>query len=343
MRECRYCSDTIREEDYPAHLAEVHDSDELSRVDQKRVETHLASDDGVLGGMDRRTALALAGGAGATGVVFTGLGWRWLGGDDEPIVLQEEPDRIETRQQGLDGDVLHGTEPTATDIDQRIVVVSDSHWGNNFEGDFGEAGWEDAVEKALEGIERVHDNRAVDVLFHNGDMIHRDPMDHEAFRNSFFEQLPDAIEWYPVMGNHDLLSDAAWEDFFDMPKNYTVEVGDYVFIVCDTAEPGDPRGRPGADPEFLEAQIDAHADANGIFAVMHIPQQSAEDGTGDPDAVREQLARDEVVASLYGHRHTVNDIEELEEESSRIACWCALIGDERPEVPRGFQVIDVMA
>ncbi|CAI49050.1 phosphatase domain protein [Natronomonas pharaonis DSM 2160] len=372
--ECPYCSEYFdSKESFAVHLVEEHEWEQLSRIDKKRVRTFCPEktpDRGPLSRLSLRIKNSSAGRrvsstdvrnritrrgllrAGAVSTVGLGgiYGLNWYL-QQEPTLLQENPDLIETRQRGIDGSIINGTafnsiydrqSVSMADVKYRFVVVSDSHWGHNYQGDYGPQGWVEAIERAKDEIEAVHDEREIDLLFHNGDIIHNDPEDHFTVIEEFFSELPDPIEWYPVMGNHDLLPGEEWEAVYDIPKDYTVELGEYVFIICDTAEPGDPGGRPGADVDFLRSQIDAFADKAGVFVLMHIPQTSAEGGSGDPDAVRAQLARDPVTATFFAHRHGKNEVQQLNSNNDRTVCYCPLIGDERPHVQRGFRVVDVI-
>ena len=135
MKRCEYCDETFdKEKDLSAHLAGEHDFEELSSIDRRRVEQYRANNNltdsvPVIGGrMSRRKAMALAGGTGVGAVGITAFGVRRWMGSASGEVLQEDPDRIETRQRGTDSDIINGDESADDDIKHRVVVVSDSHW-----------------------------------------------------------------------------------------------------------------------------------------------------------------------------------------------------------------------
>ena len=190
-------------------------------------------------------------------------------------------------------------------IKTRFVVVTDSHWNQD-------QSYNDNLTGSLSLINDIHQEREIDFVVHNGDIVHDDENDHQEVINQFFSDLPvSSDDWYVVFGNHDWSTDSEWQSDYGQSKQHTFEYGDYGFIITNTAEPRTSDWYC-ADPNWIEDQIDGFSDKNGVFVFQHIPPFYDDDeehvGVDCPD-VRAQFARNEVKGVFLGHNHDKNWVE----------------------------------
>ena len=208
-------------------------------------------------------------------------------------------------------------------ITQRLVVVTDGHWGedpNDF--GYGEGEWDETHDDALTRINAVHDEREIDYLVHNGDIAESDPDDedmtphdaHEEVIEHFFDELPSGIEWHVVNGNHDYVTESEWQSLYGQDFQHAFDINDsYGGICTNTGGPVEDSDYSAADAGWLEDQIDSfNNEGRRSIVFQHVaPFTDDQFGIDMPD-VRDQIGRDEVVCCFLGHNHGRNTLMTVE-------------------------------
>ena len=179
----------------------------------------------------------------------------------------------------------------------RFAVASDGHYGQPntaYEKDFANLNKWLKAEKKSKGL---------DLIFLNGDLIHDDPVFLPKAKVSF-DQLP--VKYYVTRGNHDRVSADAWRQLWGYAPNHVVEMGGYAFVLADTSnEKGEYLC---ADADWLQMQLQKHADKKHVFVFMHIPPAKWTDNGVDCPQIRTIIEKTPNVAAVFhGHEHDQDD------------------------------------
>ena len=206
--------------------------------------------------------------------------------------------------------------------DVRFAIVTDGHWGGQI------SDWEQKHDETLANIESVHSNQPIDFLVHDGDLVDGsgevDDVDqaHQEVITNFLSELP-FNEYYAVQGNHDSnhsQTGSYWEDTFGHPKDHTFTKSGYGFYVVD------PQGSGWDTPpaSHVESVLDDLSHTDGVFVFQHVAPFDDTDWAGDdnPD-LREQYARDDVLAVFLGHEHNKNFRESREDPTGQRYYYCS--------------------
>ena len=141
---------------------------------------------------------------------------------------------INTTQIAIDdGNELNTHQITTDDvnIESRLVIGSDGHWGRNMDGSLH---WETAHNNALDRIEAIHEQRPIDVFIYHGDMVTYDTGDHQEVIDQFFTELPSDTIWYLTHGNHDIPESQSWQSIYQTPIQHTFQIGKQRFLIIDS-------------------------------------------------------------------------------------------------------------
>lgn len=118
----------------------------------------------------------------------------------------------------------------------RILFASDIH----FDGNGDTESKIDADTRANHLINRLNaENKKnkVDAVFFVGDIVQNDkniPNGHDSLKEiveNYFSQLE--MPYYCVHGSHDFYTETKWKSLFGYDKNYTISIGNTVFIMID--------------------------------------------------------------------------------------------------------------
>lgn len=102
---------------------------------------------------------------------------------------------------------------------------------------------------------------------------------YEKFFIPLSEEL--GIPVYITGGNHDSHSNEVWKEFSGMDRQFAVEDGENVFLICDTYDPSDGNDAmkdgnyangndwTDVDAEWLEEQLQKYKDKENIFIASH--------------------------------------------------------------------------
>lgn len=198
-------------------------------------------------------------------------------------------------------------------VQYRIVTFADGHWNQDQE-------YENNHTDALNLIDSIHNERAIDLLVHTGDIVHDDETVHSTVKSNFFDQIPTGVEWDVVFGNHDWCTNSEWNNIYGHDKNHSFTMDGRGFVLIETCAARDPEGQDNyttADAATVASLIDDVASTGEVFCFQHVaPTQTydnAQDVYGmDMPSVRQEFQRDEVKAVFLGHNHSNNFVAEYE-------------------------------
>lgn len=196
----------------------------------------------------------------------------------------------------------------------RILLLSDVHLCHvPWYGHRPEA----RLEKMLADIRREHEKSPIERILMLGDYSldywESEPGSYAAhgvsntqrFIEEFAARLPCPFDMIP--GNHEQYPAAVWERLTGFPRQFSVALGEYLFVMLDTyanpPETGFAR-YTGPDMAFLTAEIAAHA-GKKIFLCAHsfTPDGEPEDAP-QPEAFLRLVRENHDIAALFaGHSH----------------------------------------
>ncbi len=161
---------------------------------------------------------------------------------------------------------LDGWDYQPEDIRIRFLVGGDPHygWGENYV-----SWWKEWVD----WMNTEKQERGVDLLFLNGDIVHDRSDLYERIQSDHLSQL--AMPYYAIKGNHDFLApDQTWEGIWGHPSNHIVRSGDFAFILADTSIGINDRNHySAASHEWLAKALDSVRTVPHVFVIMHIAQR----------------------------------------------------------------------
>ncbi len=212
----------------------------------------------------------------------------------------------------------------------RFAIASDSHFGQN------NTPYEMYFSNLVKWINHEKEEKGLDFLILNGDIIHDDP-----------EYLPEVkmhlkklnVPVYPVQGNHDMVSHQEWEKIWDFPVNESFTRKGYAFIIMTTSnETGDYLC---ADQEWLSNQIQSFSDAESIFIFLHISHGGwTKHGTHCPEIMDLIASASNVKAVFHGHDHHEDDVKYFKEKPF---FWCGHTGGNWGQEYKGYRIVEVFA
>lgn len=197
----------------------------------------------------------------------------------------------------------------------RFAVASDLHYGQ------ANTPFDKMAGELVEWINKEKEDKGLDALFLNGDLVNDTAPGLVTLRDRFFSKLK--MPYYCIKGNHDYVDQTpgspseSWEKVWGYPSNHTVKIGDFVFVMADTSAPAKSNIYLAADREWLKGQFELHQAAPSIFVMIHIQQRkhkvdgwpqhgvSAEDEVPKAEAVMKLLeSTPNVRAVFHGHNHS---------------------------------------
>ena len=209
-------------------------------------------------------------------------------------------------------------------LKQRFLLVSDMHYTTEetyeeFKKIYPEAMTSAAagnafgytqrqkIDKVTEAVLEEHAARPLDAVLVLGDLS---VDDYDArrlpwnFCKKFKEECMDLLPCpaYAQPGNHDSYPNAEWEAVFGYPRQYSVKLGDCVFVMLDTFRACPGKAGPGApynvpDLAFLRAELEKYP-TERIFLCAHHFEPGAEAELG---ALMAEYPR--ICALFRGHTH----------------------------------------
>ncbi|MBN7811229.1 metallophosphoesterase [Algoriphagus sp. H41] len=184
--------------------------------------------------------------------------------------------------------------PKATRL--KFITASDGHYGQP------NTDFESSHRDLIQAINREEN---VDFVVFNGDLIHDEPKWMPEVKK-VYDTLQ--VPYYTTRGNHDRVSDAAWEEIWGRPDNFAfVSKAQHGIILASCSnEAGDYLC---ADAAFLKSQLEAYKALSHVFLFVHISQN---DWTRHGVACQEILdliaSYPNLRATFHGHDHDVDGI-----------------------------------
>lgn len=175
----------------------------------------------------------------------------------------------------------------------RFALASDGHYGQP-----GTASGEN-FKKIVDAINGFHQQHTLHSCIINGDIIH----DKKEFLPLAKQQLDKlTMPWYVAKGNHDMVSDAYWEEVWGKAPNYVVKYKQAVIIIANTSNEEGKYLSP--DLDWLKKELDNAAGQKNIFLVLHIPQKKWTANAIDTPAFFELIKNyPNIRAVFHGHEH----------------------------------------
>ncbi len=134
------------------------------------------------------------------------------------------------------------------------------------------------IQKLLNDILKEHQTAPLDSVLVLGDLS-IDDYDFrklpECYCRKFKEDCMDKLPCpaYALPGNHDSITNDMWKEIFGVNREYSVKIGNNVFIMADTfkgvpATGASGAGYTGINKDFLEKELSKYTDEN-IFVCAH--------------------------------------------------------------------------
>lgn len=135
------------------------------------------------------------------------------------------------------------------------------------------------LEKLMNDITAEHEKEPLDMVLILGDLS-IDDYDlrnlPENFCRKFKEEVMDKLPCpvFALPGNHDSYPNSIWEEIFGYPREYSVKIGNNVFLMLDTfknlpAKGGCGSKYSGVDLEFVRNELSKYTENENIFVCAH--------------------------------------------------------------------------
>jgi Icc protein len=211
----------------------------------------------------------------------------------------------------------------------RFLVASDSHYGQP------DTDYEGMLDEFLKHANGFHQSQPFDFCVINGDIIHDEPRFMPEAKQKY-----DALKmpYYVTKGNHDKISNEAWNFIWQMPVNHQVNIkNNGVILVTTSNENGDYLS---PDLAYLKWQLDASTGLKNVFLFVHIPQTKRTNNGIDTPAFFELLENyPNVKAIFHGHEH---DQDGVSIKVDKPFIFDSHIGGSWGTDYRGFRVVELL-
>jgi hypothetical protein len=211
----------------------------------------------------------------------------------------------------------------------RFAVASDAHYGQPG------TPYEQMMDTITQQINLFHQQSPLDFCVMNGDLIHNE----KSFMPLVKSKLDSLImPLYVTRGNHDMVSDAYWNEIWGMPLNHDVVVKDNAILLGDTSNEKGLYVSPNLD--WLSNKLEEHKSKKHCFIFLHIPQAKWTANGIDTPAVFEIIKKyPNVRAVFHGHEHDQDGVKMVEKVPF---LFDAHIGGNWGTPYKGFRVVELM-
>ncbi|GAA0878199.1 hypothetical protein GCM10009119_11670 [Algoriphagus jejuensis] len=178
----------------------------------------------------------------------------------------------------------------------RFITASDGHYGQP-DTDF------ESSHRQL--IAAINQEKNVDFVVFNGDLIHDDPKWMPEVKKVY-----DTLKtpYYTTRGNHDRVSEAAWAQIWGRSANYGFVSKDQhgIILASSSNEKGEYLC---VDVGFLKSQLEAYKDLSHVFLFVHISQNDwTRHGVPCEEVLNLIASYPNLKATFHGHDHDVDGI-----------------------------------
>ena len=204
--------------------------------------------------------------------------------------------------------------PTGRKLKLRFAIASDLHYGQK------NTPYQRMADDLVGLINQEKQGRGLDMLFLNGDLTNDSTQALLDLRDKHLSKLE--MPYHTIKGNHDFVDGnpgsptESWQAIWGYPANHSITLKDFAFVMADTSAPHNAGTYLAADRKWLEAQLEQHANAPAVFALIHIPQRKygvkgwpkhgvyAPDQVGGAEAVMDLLdSTPNLRGVFHGHNH----------------------------------------
>ncbi|HVG14739.1 MAG TPA: metallophosphoesterase [Chitinophagaceae bacterium] len=219
--------------------------------------------------------------------------------------------------------------PKKEDIKLRFATASDGH--------YGQPGTEYVADhnRMVDWLNKEKENRGLDFVVVNGDIIHDDPLYFPDVKASW-DKLQ--TRYYVTHGNHDMTSEAAWQKLWGIPFDHAFETKDSGIIILNTA---DEKGKYiGPDTDKTKALLNNYRSKEKVFVFMHItPVKWTTHGIDRPDIIALFNAQKNLKAVFHGHDH---DVDGMQEKEGKYYFWDGHVAGNWGTSYKGYRVVEVL-
>ena len=211
----------------------------------------------------------------------------------------------------------------------RFVIASDFHYGQP------NTAFEEMTDTLIHSVQFFHQHHPLDFCVLNGDIIHNEknflPLAKQKFA-SF------TMPWFVTRGNHDLVSEAYWQEVWNTPLNQQIDIKDTVLLLGDTSDEKGTYLSP--DLNWLKTKLEANNKKKSIFIFLHIPQAKWTANGVDTPAFFDLLAQyKNVKAVFHGHEH---DQDGVKIKNNIPFYFDSHVGGNWGTPYKGFRVVEVL-
>ncbi len=210
----------------------------------------------------------------------------------------------------------------------RFAVASDGHFGQP------DTEFNNMHESMLKAITEFHGRNTLNFCVINGDLIH-DQKPFLADAKRYWDRLP--VKYFVTKGNHDIVSDAYWEEVWGMPVNHEVKMGSDVLLLATTSNEKGEYLSP--DLGWMKEKLKANTGARNIFIFIHIPQMTwTKNGIHTPAFFDLIKAHKNVKGVFHGHEHDQDAVKTMDTVPYM---FDSHIGGSWGTTYRGFRVVEL--
>ncbi len=167
---------------------------------------------------------------------------------------------------------------------------------------------EEKIEAILDDIEEFSERQSIDAVMVLGDLSLDDygyrnlPVSYlKEFKKDFLDELE--VPWHAIAGNHDSYPNEEWKSIIGKERQYSVKIGDAVFMMLDTftddqATSASGSKYAGVDVEWLQKELDKYP-TETIFLCSHYYQPKE----ADYKFKRILKENPRIVCMFRGHTH----------------------------------------
>jgi predicted phosphohydrolase len=211
----------------------------------------------------------------------------------------------------------------------RFVVASDGHYGQQG------TEFDSFHETLIKYVTDFHNVNPLDFCVINGDIIH-DGKDFLVPAKAWLDKLP--VRYFVTKGNHDMVSDAYWNDVWKMPVNHVVRMKENVILLATTSNEKGEYLSP--DLNWMKITLDASKKAKNVFIFIHIPQAKwTKNGIETPAFFELVKQYKNVRGVFHGHEHDQDGVKMVETVPYM---FDAHIGGSWGTSYRGFRVVELV-
>ena len=184
----------------------------------------------------------------------------------------------------------------------RIILASDLHYSSDipptdklgFVYNYNEPA-DSRMDVFTELLLKEHAKAPIDALFLLGDVSHEKPENLEAVISKHLSKLPFPIYFLP--GNHENYSNEDYIRITGKPRQYTVTVNNFLFIMADVyGDSAHPHKYQNADIDFIRQACDS-ADGKTVILCAHYLHVQ------DTPLAQFLATRNDIAAVAFGHTH----------------------------------------